>query len=162
MDDYVSKPVDAQKLAQALGRWTAELPPAQGSEVRRVERAAPAVCTTTLDRATVLARLDGDEALLAEVIELFIAEAPGLLAAVAEAVLLGDGKRIERAAHTLKSCVGQLGAERAHRLAQQLEQAGRDGGSRTGDAAASLLAELQDEMTRVVQGAPGLLRGEAA
>ena len=162
MDDYVSKPVDAQKLAQALARWTAETPAPQDSEVRKVERAQPALLKTALDRATVLARLDGDEALLAEVVELFVAEAPGLLAAVAEAVASGDGKRVERAAHTLKSCVGQLGAERAHQLAQRLESVGREGAGGEGEEATRILAELQDEMGRVVEDAPGLLRAEAA
>jgi signal transduction histidine kinase/DNA-binding response OmpR family regulator len=167
MDDYLSKPVDAQKLALTLRRWTAEVGAPQDSEVRRVSASPVAppevkVPKTALDRATVLGRLDGDEALLAEVVELFVAEAPGLLTAVAEAVASGDGKRIERAAHTLKSCVGQLGADRAHRLSQQLESAGREGVREHDEEVARLLAELREEMARVVDGAPGLLRAEAA
>jgi len=117
MDDYVSKPIDLQLLLAALDRQV--LKPS----------AAPESAPPPLDdltRAQVLAAMDDDESLLADVIGAFLGEAPVLLAQVQLALDAGDGAALERAAHTLKSCVGQLGATRAMAAGHALESCGRD------------------------------------
>ncbi len=90
MDDYVSKPIDAQKLVEALARWAAAPVSEAVAETRsrrsRVELASASLAPAKapLERAEVLARLDGDEELMREVLELFLGEAPVLTAAVAD------------------------------------------------------------------------------
>jgi two-component system sensor histidine kinase/response regulator len=171
MDDYVSKPIDAHKLVEALARWAVQVaatPESEPSEAKDpaqpsgVRKASLAPAKEPLERSEVLARLDGDEELMREVLELFIGEAPLLTVAVVAAVKDENAQAVERAAHTLKSCVGQLGAERACQLAQSLEQRGREG--RTADMLA-LATELEDEMAGVTASAATLLaivRAEAA
>lgn len=119
MDDYVSKPIDLQLLLAALDRQVAMMP------VSAVpERVASAVDEVTRER--LLAAMDDDESLLADVVGAFVGEAPALLADVKRALETGDGHALERAAHTLKSCVGQVGSTRTMDAASVLESCGRD------------------------------------
>ena len=55
-----------------------------------------------IDRPAILARLDGNTELLAEVVELFLQECPGLLKHIREAVERSDARAVERSAHALK------------------------------------------------------------
>ena len=64
MDDYLTKPIDARKLYALIEAGLAPVPP---------EEPQPSVDTAAaFDRAEVLRRLEGDDELLREVIDLFI------------------------------------------------------------------------------------------
>jgi HPt (histidine-containing phosphotransfer) domain-containing protein len=83
-----------------------------------------------------LENLGGDEALMMEVLNIFLAEAPKHLAALRVAVTQGLAVTVETAAHTLKGELGYLGIPEISRMVAQLEDMGR---------------------TRDLAGAPGLL-----
>jgi len=140
MDDYLSKPVKREELLDAIERHSYESPV---PEKERLARKPPA-----LDRAAVLARLDGDEELLAELAGLFIQESPKLLAAIQQAIERADPKGLERAAHALKGSVGNFAVPTAVKAAQTLETMGREGDLAAADAA---YAVLQQEIAGFVQ-----------
>ena len=96
-----------------------------------------------IDREALLAELDGDEELLAELVETMRAEAPKLLHEVQAAVAACDPALVARAAHTLKGAVSNFGARGTADAALQLERIGRSGD--LGDVA-SALATLELEM----------------
>ena len=85
-----------------------------------------AVFNEGLDKTVVLDRVGGDETLLREITEIFLAEYPTLLEEIRAAVQAGDPSRLERSAHTLKGSVANFGAAQATRTAYQLEQIGRE------------------------------------
>jgi len=140
MDDYLSKPVKREELLDAIERHSYESPV---PEKERLARKPPA-----LDRAAVLARLDGDEELLAELAGLFIQESPKLLAAIQQAIERADPKGLERAAHALKGSVGNFAVPTAVKAAQTLENMGHEGNLAAADAA---YAVLQQEIAGSVQ-----------
>ena len=76
------------------------------------------------NRAEALERIGGDEALLRELCEIFLDESPNLLRNLRKAIEDGDADSVMRAAHSLKSEVGYLGAAGASQAAQQLEDMG--------------------------------------
>lgn len=80
----------------------------------------------SFDRTAALARLDGDEELLGEVLEQFILDAPRLLSTIDRAITSGDSHALHEAAHELKGVAGYLGADSLCAAAQQLEGFGRD------------------------------------
>jgi PAS domain S-box-containing protein len=144
MDGYLTKPIRAadldRVLAAALGR-----PAAGGAEVR------------PLDRDGLLDRMEGDEALLGELVRLFVADVPARLGEVAVALAAGDGPRLRKAAHAVKSAasnfVGGPGggpAQQAITAARRLEDlAARGELGAAADACRALeeaLARLQDEL----------------
>jgi len=103
---------------------------------------------TGFDRVWMLAELDGDEELLAELIETMRDEAPKLLHEVRVAVEAGDAALLGRAAHTLKGAVSNFGARAAADAALCLERRGR-----SGDLAdvAPALASLEIEMAALIE-----------
>ena len=112
-----------------------------------------------LDRATMLARLDGDVELLEEVVKLFTAEAPVLVDALRAALASRDSRAIVRAAHTLKSCMSQVGADDAAAGALVIEKLGTR--CRV-DEAASHFAALEARVAAVLAVLPGFCGIEAA
>ena len=102
---------------------------------------------SALDVAAALQYVGDDRDLLAELLTVFIEEAPGHLQALRRAVER-DPAALMIAAHTLKGSLGVLGAASATALAEQLERLGHAGSL---DGAGDLLARLEPEMRRVLQ-----------
>jgi signal transduction histidine kinase/CheY-like chemotaxis protein len=131
MDGYLSKPIDPVMLYAALehdgaGSTSTSLPPA-----------APAMA---IDREQLLMRLGGDEELLTEVVDLFLADCPVRLTAIKTAVDARDAEGIRKAAHALKGAAGNLSAARLVAATQTLERIGADGRLEATQAAWRLLA----------------------
>jgi HPt (histidine-containing phosphotransfer) domain-containing protein len=83
-----------------------------------------------------------------QLVELFRENAPARMAQLREAVAGRDALTIERAAHTLKSNCGMLGATRLAHACARLEEAG--GQSAFGEAE-RVLAEAEREFPRVLE-----------
>ncbi|MDQ3742775.1 MAG: Hpt domain-containing protein [Acidobacteriota bacterium] len=100
--------------------------------------------------ASVLADLEemqeeGEPNLVAELIGLYLGDAPRKLASMREAVAGGDAALLRRAAHSLKGSSASLGAFGVAALCGELERAcGEDSSGR----AATLVARLGQEMER--------------
>jgi two-component system sensor histidine kinase RpfC len=93
-----------------------------------------------------LARLErfGGEALLREMVALYLANAPERMCAVESALDAGDVVAAESALHSLKSSSAQLGAMRLSRLCEAGEQITRGGKlSGVGDVVEACRAELE-------------------
>jgi PAS domain S-box-containing protein len=83
----------------------------------------PAVIVSgVLDRRELLARVDGNRALLAELVRLFVEEKPALLEAMEAALRDGSAHDLARAAHKVKGACGNLSAPLAQQAAAELEQ----------------------------------------
>ena len=96
------------------------------------------------DREEALRRANGDEALLAELTQLFLQETPETLKAIATALEGEDALALERLAHRLKGALLTLSAHRASRAALDLEASARSVGMDAARAA-SLRLRLEVE-----------------
>lgn len=90
-----------------------------------------------LDR---LLRIGGREFLI-EMIDLFLQHAPERIRAAKEALADGDTRALYRAAHSLKSTAGNLGARGLQRVAERVE-------SRAAEQDLETIPPLLDEMAR--------------
>lgn len=79
-----------------------------------------------LDEKALLAGLSGDVALLRKLIELFLADAPKLLAAIRKAITAGNSKTLQKAAHTLKGSIGNFTTKEPFEAAARLEFLARE------------------------------------
>ena len=113
MDAYLSKPIQAAELFAII----AELVPA----------ATPPGSEKVFDQSVLLAQVEGDQELLAELVELFTEDCPRLLSEIKQAVVRGEGDGLARAAHTLKGAASNFGAQGVVTLAQRLEEMGYAG-----------------------------------
>ena len=143
MDGYVTKPFQPAALWEAI---RAVLPADRGIAVEGV-----------FDRDDVLARLDGNEEMLQQVIEVFQNEAAQQLAAIRAAAQSGDAHALDRAAHSLKGSLAFFAAPAAVAPAVRLEAMGRSGDLAE---ARETLADLEREFASLCAPcAGGLPRG---
>jgi HPt (histidine-containing phosphotransfer) domain-containing protein len=87
-----------------------------------------------------------DSAVLAELIDSFLEDAPRLLADLRRALDTGDAAGVRLAAHSLKSNGAEFGAQAFSELCKQLETRAKAG---TLDGAGELLARAEAEYGRV-------------
>jgi CheY-like chemotaxis protein len=151
MDDFVPKPVDIDHLADVLLRWVpSPAPPATPPPAAHVQ-ATPAAMAIPLDspldatRLESLRQMTGGREALGQVVEMFLQEAPGRIAALSEAVERQDAHALEFAAHRLKGGAGTLGAKRLAVLCEGLEVRAREGSCA---GAADVLPEVRRELDR--------------
>ena len=90
--------------------------------------------------------MDGEKAILEEMAELFLTDAPACLDKLRTAVATGDAGQTGQTAHSLKGAVGALGATTAYALAAELEAMGQAGHL---EGAATVLQRLDDEIHEV-------------
>ena len=145
MNDYVSKPIRVEELIRALTESRAFDPSLDYAEPttavrppqKQVEAPQPdgqmsdsSPSSAVLDQAALTMLLDllgGEKALMVELIDSFLEEAPLLLARLSQAAQEGDAAGVRMAAHTLKSSSNDFGATELARMCQELEDIGKDG-----------------------------------
>ncbi len=139
MDEYVSKPLRAKHLfeaiAAALGHGSsAPSRPASSAAEPDTMPADPDPTPSTLPAPTpsvawaaALDAVNGDRDTLQSVVEAQLEEAPKLLAQMQLANQRRDATSLQRASHTLKGSLNFFGAREAAELAWQLELLGKEG-----------------------------------
>ena len=143
MDGYVSKPIKAQEVLDALEeviRGTTS-PGAAGAPI------GSEALQAAIDLELLQKNAEGDMELVAELTDLLLADAPTLTGEIEQGLADGNQERVRVAAHTLKGMVANFGAERARLLAESIEHRAADGGA---DAGGDWPA-LKHEMERVVE-----------
>jgi CheY-like chemotaxis protein/HPt (histidine-containing phosphotransfer) domain-containing protein len=146
MDDYIPKPIQFQSLVQALSKCQ---PPRRRLKIPAVEVLTQPLAESAIDPKTLQSLQDlvgNDAAVMVEVIDSYLEDAPQLLRAIRAAADIGDASELHYAAHTLKSSSGTLGATRLCHLSQDLESMSKGG---TTIAALALVAQLEAEYKRV-------------
>ncbi len=118
-DGYLSKPVHSAALRDALAGYGGP-PSGPPAEAVGDGHARPA-----FDRAAALEGLGGDEALLDEVLGLFLDDLPRLLDAIAVAVKSDDATALDRLAHTVAGVAGTFAAPGVVAEARRLEAMGK-------------------------------------
>ncbi|MDB4987548.1 MAG: hybrid sensor histidine kinase/response regulator, partial [Myxococcaceae bacterium] len=139
MDGYITKPATLEQLREAIARLI-ESPNAAVSAV-----ASPGPSEDVLDRSA-LAELNvlggGDPEFVRELVRMFSEQAPRYLEVARVALDVGDLQAVAKAAHTMKSSSGYLGARRVAELCKQLEQLAKAGdGAAVSRAIEALTAE---------------------
>ena len=128
MDDYISKPINKDRLREVLrGVGRPSRPSRSGAAVD--EPPAPADTeqgAASYDRDVLLERLESDTELIRSLVNVFESDRPTLLGDLEAAVDANDPDALARAAHTIKGALGVFAAEPARARAERLEFMGRD------------------------------------
>ena len=100
-----------------------------------------------LDAATFATLRDSYGAeFVAEMVDLFLKDAPAQVEEIRRAIAAGDAEGVRRGAHTLKSNAALFGALDLEALCLDLEDRGRKGAI---DGATGLLLRIESELRRV-------------
>jgi PAS domain S-box-containing protein len=136
MDGYLTKPIRSARLLATL------------EEVRqRVAEVASAPTGSeeleVMDWAKALEVVQGDRALLKDMVEAFLEEYPHMLEQIRTAMDATEPPVLQRAAHTVKGSMRYFGAQRAYDVAYEIECLGRQGKVAGAD---QLLRRLEHEI----------------
>jgi PAS domain S-box-containing protein len=142
MDDHLAKPYTRNQLGALMARWLPSHlvegsvdalrthPAPLAAEPPPPPTTKPADTDGALDAKALAAIREIDDAegsVLAEVIGIFLDEAPQHLEALRAALRKQDGADLARAAHAFKSASGNVGAARVAKLCREIEHTGRSG-----------------------------------
>jgi two-component system sensor histidine kinase/response regulator len=164
MDSYLSKPIRARELFEALarligGKRETGQPASRAAPVSASAAAGPRGAGSgqpepPLDMARAIHLAGGDEALVLELLDVFLAELPGWRSGLRNALASRDPRAIARAVHPLRGALSNIAAGPACAAALQVERLARQN-DLAGIAAAApvlegeldrLLAELRQSM----------------
>jgi len=131
MNDYVSKPVDPQALAEAIEHWlsgkTRNNPPPEITEIAPPEVQPKVVQIPVFDKVSLMQRLMDDEDLAHAVIAAFIEDIPDQIRALKNYLKTEDISGAERQAHTIKGAAANIGGEALRAVAFEMEKNGNNG-----------------------------------
>ena len=136
MDVYVSKPIDSDKLFEAIETLT-----------RKVGYSKKVVAdSATVDKTLLLKAFDGDWSFLKEIVEVFLIDYPRLMDNLRRANTEGDGDLLMRSAHSLKGMLRNFQAESAAEVAFEIEKMAK---TENFDAVQTKIEHLTDRITEV-------------
>lgn len=122
LDDYLAKPIKAEKLIQTVQKWTEFEPTKVTSDVLEEETERLIINQNTLNQ---LRKFGGNE-LIESVLTEFDEEATELVKVADEHLKLQDLEQVRGALHTLKGNAGTLGAERLADIAAKMEKMAKE------------------------------------
>jgi CheY-like chemotaxis protein/HPt (histidine-containing phosphotransfer) domain-containing protein len=114
MNDYLSKPIDPPLLAKILTRWL-------------VQKNEDDPAVPVFDRKALEDRLMGDEALIGEMIDIFLEDTLGRIEVLKGHARSGDVDNARAQAHSIKGAAANIGGEVLRRVALEIEKAGKAG-----------------------------------
>ncbi len=120
MDGYVSKPIRALQLDEAMAAVLGVRLQRDSGGNQQMNSPHPSV-----DWSQALHSVEGDRNLLIELIDAYLTESPALLDDLRRAVQSAVPRQVEATAHALKGSSRSLGATRVFEICWQLEQMGR-------------------------------------
>jgi CheY-like chemotaxis protein/signal transduction histidine kinase/HPt (histidine-containing phosphotransfer) domain-containing protein len=168
MNDYLTKPLDLDRLLASLGQWIAPAAAAVRNRpsLQRIDMLKPGASgeggapssTVPIDIAAARRRLGGNDRLLASVVTEFARDYAGSAAALAGLLAAGDTESARRLVHTVKGVAGNLAAEPLAQAARGLEDV-LAGGIRPDSASLDLFART---LEAAVTSAAGLILPKAS
>ncbi len=154
IDEYVSKPVDMKKLANAISRLVQDTQKPSGRSCMLRQKRMPETRPTyppqnrfSLDMAALTERFQGNDALLMEILELFLQESHEKLELLNKAQAQNDSEELAKALHSISNIVSHVHAMDIMAESRQLEQWASQGRM---DLACSGLQGLRQRFARVV------------
>jgi CheY-like chemotaxis protein len=122
MDDYVSKPIQLRDINEAIQRHME-----RGVSMEKNSLLTdPATGEGVFNRKELLGRLDGNEKLLREIVEVFSKDIPLQMERLKGALQNGEAAVIQRQAHTMKGAAANINAELMRKAAWEVEMAAKE------------------------------------
>jgi PAS domain S-box-containing protein len=127
MDDYVSKPIAPQALAEALEKWGEKARKPLPSDAASRGAAEPFGGLPVFDRQALMARLMGDEDLARTIIAGFLEDVPKRILALRGHLDRGDAGSAGFEAHAIKGAAANVGGMALSAVASEIEEAAKAG-----------------------------------
>ncbi len=130
-NDYISKPIDSQALADALEQWLPDVPASPAEPPPPPSIPAPVAARdpgpALFDSAAMLNRMANNEGLVRTVLQSFLVETPRQIDELKSRLAEGNTPRAEILAHALKGVAAIVGGETLRAAAADMERVGKAG-----------------------------------
>ena len=144
MDDYLSKPVHKEDLAEMIGKWV-------GRGIFTTNKTADndgVVNSSLFDEGEMLERMDNDRDFVRMILNESLTELPKLLEELRKLCQGNDAAPIRRLAHTMKGMAANISASSLREICFNVETAAKESGL---EAARRLLPELEQMVMLTVE-----------
>jgi PAS domain S-box-containing protein len=145
MDDFLSKPVDLQQLAEVLTRWC---PHQQLADAVKgaVQPSTQAPAPSVFDSESLLKRLMEDRSLAEIILRAFVEDFPSQMNVLRERVAESDGPGTRLHAHGLKGSAATVSANRLGAVGLRMERAAAEREWESFDELLALAAEEFEQL----------------
>jgi CheY-like chemotaxis protein/HPt (histidine-containing phosphotransfer) domain-containing protein len=150
MNDYLSKPVKIDELAEMLGKWLAR---GTDKETTASEADEQPVTLPLFDESDMVDRLGDNQDFIAMILNEALQELPKQLQELRKLLTGDDSVEIRRSAHTIKGMAGNISAKALSEICQKLETTAAEG-------AVESARELMPQLERTVALTIEAIRGE--
>ncbi|GAB2686975.1 ATP-binding protein [Aliiglaciecola aliphaticivorans] len=126
MNDYVTKPISAEKLISKLTSWVLsvfkpDVKVIDEGEENRLSTEHPASTCEVWDKDGALTRLMHNQTLLNKICRIFLESSAGKIQTLRESVANRDAEQTSQLSHSLKGVSGDLGGMRLHGIFGNIE-----------------------------------------
>ncbi|MEN8143056.1 MAG: response regulator, partial [Thermodesulfobacteriota bacterium] len=129
MDDFLSKPVSPQNLAELLKNWLSRPGQSPTSHTRPNRTDSNTSQPAIIDQQALMRRFSNNQETFRLLLEMFLGNAPLTIKELREAVSAGDRERIHFLAHKVKGIATTMGAGLLVNSLEALESAAREDGT---------------------------------
>ena len=144
MNEYLTKPVKAEELLSTINKFSQKLHQPTSLHIEETDKQQS---YTTVDFEQALQIMGGQKDILIQVCRTIIDKFPEELLRLETALRDKDFKTFERIAHSLKSSLKSIGAQKTAKLAYEIECAGAD----KQNTSPRLLDDFKKSITAVIQ-----------
>ncbi len=157
MDDYVSKPINPNRLFAVIEKQTRQAVNKKRRQPASISKASAPLSPKTFDLSKTMETVLGDKELFREITGVFLEELPGYMDGIKAGIATNDDRALEHAAHGLKGSVGNFGARAVYEAAHRLEKLGIAGKM---EMAADAFLKLETEIRALTAELEIFRRGE--
>ncbi len=149
MNDYVSKPIDPQKLNEVLQSWLPAIDDGSNAEIAQPASNEPETdpnLPPVFDKKALLQRLMDDEELAQSILAIYLTETPKQIRELKNSLKKSDMSGAELHAHTIKGSSANIGAEALRGAALTVEKCAKAGDA---EGARAGLPGIDDQFERL-------------
>ncbi|MBN1904862.1 MAG: response regulator, partial [Deltaproteobacteria bacterium] len=154
LDDYLSKPVKPQELADMIDKWLSKQEPVQDKEVTAVNMDTE---DDVFDLSVLMSNFSEEKSLINNILNDFCEYLPDKLSALKDACAKNDSHLVKHEAHALKGSSGNIGAIALQKIARQIENWAKSGDITGID---TLITQLDEQSEILLTAIKGLLSQE--
>jgi CheY-like chemotaxis protein len=144
MDDYITKPVNPSELFRAISKQIT------GLKIPENKISIPKDDKQIFDKKDFLKRVDGDDELAKELLEIYLKNASLLIENLKLAFQEGNLNKIKILSHTLKGSSANIGAKSVNFRVTEIENLVREGKLEDIGSAIKLLEKEDDDFKKLV------------
>ncbi len=161
MNDHVGKPIDPNQLMATLSRWVQPKPGRpRVASMKQEKTEEPSLSIPGIDAKTALSRVRGNRKIFLDLLASFRNGYATSAEDISKAVDQGELDEAKQIAHTLKGVSGNVGADRVHAAAVELDAMLKENDLEDLPDALDRLSNAFDEVTAGIDGILGE-KGEA-